>query len=72
MAGRVIPKVNTTISILEWSGSLELLLYLWWYAAQHDGSSEWDGDDDSNHSAGGGGFGSEAGSIRDDLLYNDI
>ena len=62
---------NTTISVLEWTGTLELLLYLWWYAAQHD-DSERGGDGDSNNSSSVGGFGSDAGSIGDDMLYNDI
>ena len=31
MVSHVITKVNTTISIFEWSGSLEILVYLWWY-----------------------------------------
>jgi hypothetical protein len=72
MAAHVIPKVNTTISVLEWSGSSELLVYLWWYAAQHDDTVGPEDDGDSNNGSGGGGFGSDAGSIGDDLLYNDI
>ena len=73
MVSRVITKVNVIISIMEWSGSAELLAYIWWnvgkYESDHKSSSS--GDDDDSI-IGGGTFGSDAGSIGDDALYNDV
>ena len=36
MATKVLPKVGYVVSLLEWTGTCEIMVWMWWYAADTD------------------------------------